>query len=338
MKSLVLGGSVFVGKRMVKALVEAGHEVSVLNRGKTPVQLPEGVELIVADRTDKESMHAALANSSWDAVFDVSGFVMVAGGADARSLIELLDGQVGDYVYTSSILAYEQGRGVFPWREDDPASMDGPQTYGGFKATMENELLSQYRKTDFPVSIVRPAAIYGPNNNIFDMETPMFLRLEQGRPILIPHEGLVTCSYGHVDDLCVAMLACAGNEKARGEIFNITAEGVTVNEYVKVLAEIVGVTPNIVNVPESVIPTLAQPAYGHLFGTAHHAVLSIGKAERLLGAKPSYDFRSGHEHTYAWYREQGWTGRAEPLVDPMWMSSFNFDYESEVADRIRAES
>jgi len=338
MKSLVLGGSVFVGKQMVKALVAAGHEVSVLNRGKTPVQLPEGVELIVADRTDKESMQAALANTTWDAVFDISGFIMVAGGADARSLIELLDGQVGHYVYTSSIMAYDQGRGVFPWREEDSSSTEGPTTYGGFKAVMENELLSQHGKTGFPVSIVRPAAIYGPNNNIYDMETPMFLRLEQGRPILIPHDGLVTVSYGHVDDLCDAMLACVGNQKARGEIFNITAEALTVNEYIKVLSEIVGLSPNIVKVPDSVVPTLTQPAYGHLFSAPFHSALSIEKAERLLGAKPSYDFRSGHEDTFAWFKEQGWTGRSEPLMDPMWMSSWNFDYESEVAAQIQAES
>ena len=36
--------------------------------------------------------------------------------------------------------------------------------------------------TGFPVSVVRPAAIYGPRNNIYDMETPMFLRLAAGSP------------------------------------------------------------------------------------------------------------------------------------------------------------
>ena len=43
MRALVLGGSVFVGKRLVQALVAGGHDVSVLNRGKTPTELPEGV-------------------------------------------------------------------------------------------------------------------------------------------------------------------------------------------------------------------------------------------------------------------------------------------------------
>jgi hypothetical protein len=55
----------------------------------------------------------------------------------------------------------------------------------------------------------------------------MFLRLLQRRPILLPHSGLVTASYGHVDDLCDAMLAMVGDARAVGEVFNITAEAVT---------------------------------------------------------------------------------------------------------------
>jgi nucleoside-diphosphate-sugar epimerase len=333
MKTLVLGGSVFVGKHMVNTLVAAGHDVSVLNRGKTPTSLPKGVKHIVADRTDVQSMKAALKGATWDAVFDISGFVMASEGSDAKALIELLDGQVGDYVYTSSITAYEP-RGVFPWYENDPVVPADPTNYAGFKVAMEQELMKQHAKTGFPASVVRPAAIYGPDNNIFDMETPMFLRLEQNRPILVPHSGLVTCSYGHVDDLCEAMLAICGNEKARGEIFNITAEGVTVNEYIRVLAEIVGVTPNIVEVPSAIIPELTQPAFGHLFAPVHHGIMSIEKAEKLLGVKPRYDFKAGHEHTYAWYKEQGWQGRTEPLVDAMWQASWNFDYEANVAKRI----
>lgn len=336
MKALVLGGSVFVGKHMVHTLVEAGHDVSVLNRGKTPVELPPGVGHVIADRTDADSLHAALSGTSWDAVFDVSGFVMVAGGADAKVLLDLLDGQIGQYIYTSSILAYEPGRGVFPWFEDDPVNPDGPESYGGFKVAMESQLLARHRETGFPVSIVRPAAIYGPDNNIFDMETPMFLRLQQERPILVPHGGLVVCSYGHVDDLCDAMLACVGRSDALGEVFNITAEAVTVNEYIRVLGEIVGAKPNIVYVPDDALPPLGRAAFGHLFTSFHHGELSIEKARRILECEPFYDFRSGHEHTYAWFQEQGWGKDTRPLLDAMWGSTWDFEFEAEVARRALA--
>ena len=73
MRSLVLGGSTFVGRRLVHQLVEQGHEVSVLNRGKTPSALPPSVGRFIADRTDVGSMRAALEGAEWDAIFDVYG-------------------------------------------------------------------------------------------------------------------------------------------------------------------------------------------------------------------------------------------------------------------------
>lgn len=336
MKVLVLGGSVFVGKQMVRTLVEAGHDVSVLNRGKTPAKLPAGVKQIVADRTNSESMRAALGNTTWDAVFDVSGFVMSAGGTDVKALLDLFDGRTGHYVYTSSIMAYAQGRGFFPWREEDPESTEGPETYGGFKALMERNLRARYQQTGFPVTVIRPAAIYGPDNNIFNMETPMFLRLRQGRPILVPHGGLVVVSYGHVADLCEAMMNCVGHRAAMGEVFNITAEAVTVNEYIRVLAGIVGAQPNVVYVPDDMLPSFDRPACGHLFTAPFHSMLSIEKAQRLLGFEPKWDFKTGHEQTYQWFLQQGWADLNKPLQDPVWLATWDFNFEDEVVKRIRA--
>jgi uncharacterized protein YbjT (DUF2867 family) len=56
MRSLVLGGSTFVGRRLVLQLVGQGHQVSVLNRGRTPSSMPPGVGRFVADRTDVGSV------------------------------------------------------------------------------------------------------------------------------------------------------------------------------------------------------------------------------------------------------------------------------------------
>ena len=193
-----------------------GHDVTVLNRGRTPTDFPTRSSAWSADRTDIDQMRAALDGRDWDAVFDVSGFVMAAGGSDIDGLLDLLDGHVGHYVYVSSIMAYDQSLvGIFPWTEDLPTNPDGTASYGGFKAVAEAAMLDRHAATGFPATIVRPAAIYGPDNNIFDMELPMFLRLLQHRPILVPHGGLVVGSYGHVDDLCEAMVAMVGDPPAR---------------------------------------------------------------------------------------------------------------------------
>lgn len=106
MNSLVLGGTGFVGRRLVEILVAEGNPVTVLNRGVTPIELPPGVDRLAADRSDPASMRSALATSDWDAVFDVSGVVKVASGTDAGDIADLLAGRVGRYVYVSSQSLY----------------------------------------------------------------------------------------------------------------------------------------------------------------------------------------------------------------------------------------
>jgi nucleoside-diphosphate-sugar epimerase len=335
MKVLVLGGSVFVGRHTVEHLIAAGHDVSVLNRGQTPSELPAGVTRLTADRTDMSAMRAALGTSEWDVVFDVSGFVMAAGGGSVEDLLDLFEGRVGRYVYVSSIMAYDQSLlGVLPWTEDMATNPTGSTTYGGFKAVVERALLDRYRNNEFPATIVRPAAIYGPDNNIFDMETPMWLRLLQHRPIILPHSGLVSGSYGHVDDLCRFMLDLAVAPAATGEVFNLSAEAVTTRHYVETLAGIVGVDPQIVEITDGELAPLPKAPFGHLFGRVHHAVLSSDKASRLLGFTPAYDFRAGHAHTYEWFQSKGWDRLDGPLRDEMWKSSWDFDWEAEVAASI----
>jgi nucleoside-diphosphate-sugar epimerase len=261
---------------------------------------------------------------------------MVAGGSDISSLLELVDGSVGHYVYVSSIMAYDQSWvGVAPWTEDQPTDPSGAGSYGGFKAMAEAAMLARHEATRFPVSVVRPAAIYGPHNNIYDMETPMFLRLLQHRPILLPHSGLVTVSYGHVDDLCDVMVAMVGMPAAMGHVFNITAEAVTTRRYVDTLAAIVGEEPDVVAVPDGALDRLPAGVYGHLFGNRHHAVLSIDKARHLLGFDPRYDFAAGHAQTYDWFRAQGWHELDGPLADPVWRASWNFEAEAEAAAILR---
>jgi nucleoside-diphosphate-sugar epimerase len=335
-KALVLGGTGFVGRRLVEVLAAEGAAVTVLNRGRTAADLPAGVGRLVADRSDAASMRDALTGLQWDAVFDVSGVVKVAGGADAGDLADLLGGSVGRYVYVSSQSLYAM-TGAFPWTERSPTVTPDPTTYGGFKAASEAALLARHAASGFPVTIARPAAIYGPYNNIYDMEAAMFRRLLDRRPVLLPFDGLVVCSYGHVDDLCRALIVMASHPAAVGEVFNVTSGAVTSAAYVATLADVVGVTPDVVPLPDHLLDAGAGPLFSRLFSPAHHAVLDAGKITRLLGVTPRYDLRAGHAQTLEWFLRTGAADVDRALSDPLWGRTFDFAGEAAVAALARTE-
>ena len=335
MRSLVLGGSTFVGRRLVHRLLEQGDEVAVLNRGRTATDLPVEVERLVADRTDADSMRAALGGTTWDAVHDVSGFVMAAGGSPYDELLELFDGHVGAYVFVSSIMAYEPTP-LMPWTEDLPVRTEGSATYGGFKAFAEGRILDRHRRTGFPGSVARPAAIYGPHNNILDMEAAMFLRLRRGLPVLVPHEGLVITSYGHVDDLCALLVALASTPAAAGEVVNATGESMTSSGYVQALARIVGAEPDVRMLPTERLGELEGTVHGHLFTTRHHGILSTEKARVTLGLPVERGFMAGHRDTYEWFCGSELVDAPDAMRDPVWGAGYDFAAEARALEVLEA--
>ena len=72
MRVLVIGGTNFIGPHVVRALLAAGHEVTVFNRGKTDADLPAAVTRLTGDRAEGDL--AALAGAEFDATIDMCGY------------------------------------------------------------------------------------------------------------------------------------------------------------------------------------------------------------------------------------------------------------------------
>lgn len=336
-RNLVLGGTAFIGRQLVHQLLADGQAVAVLNRGATLA--PAGVEQLIADRKDPESMRKVLSGRDWDVVYDVSASVQVASAASIGELVELLDGHCGLFEFVSSIAAYRFGSGAFPLSEDRPTTRVKATSYGGHKAAVERLLAERRVETGFAYTVMRPAAVYGPHDNIPDGEMAMFTRLTQGRPALVPHDGLVCFPYGHVNDLARAMILAAHSPAAVGEIFNITADSVTALHYIKTIGEIVGVEPEIIRIPDKVLAEITAPLpFNHRFQKILHSVLSIDKARRMLGFEPEFDFETGHRQTYEWFLAQGLDRLKAPLNDPTWNVSWDFDVESQLIEQLRHHS
>ena len=99
MRVLILGGTQFVGRHIVEALLPAGHMVSTLTRGKSPDELPTQVERLRGDRDDGALGLGALTGRSWDVCVDVSGYTP----RQVRPSAERLRTCVKRYVYVSAV-------------------------------------------------------------------------------------------------------------------------------------------------------------------------------------------------------------------------------------------
>ena len=69
MKVLVIGGTLFIGRALVAALLKAGHEVTILHR-KAGHDLGKRVREITGDRNDPASLKTSLAEGRFEVVFD----------------------------------------------------------------------------------------------------------------------------------------------------------------------------------------------------------------------------------------------------------------------------
>jgi 2'-hydroxyisoflavone reductase len=179
-KLLVLGGTVFLGRHVVEAALEDGHEVTIFTRGRTNPELYPEVEHL---RGHRDGELGALHGRAFDAVVDPSGFVPRV----VRQSGDLLADAVERYVFISTISVYADPSR--PLRDDsplaeltDPHDEDVATHYGALKAACEAVLDERYgaRATSVRAGLI--AGPFDPTNRF----TYWCTRLARGGDVLAP--------------------------------------------------------------------------------------------------------------------------------------------------------
>lgn len=280
MRVLVIGGTRFIGVYLTQALVNAGHTVILLNRGNHPAPV-EGVETIVCDRTDPTALSTALADQSFDAIFDNNGREL----AHTQPLVERFKGRLQHFIYVSSAGVYAKSDQM-PHVEGDPID---PNSRHKGKFHTEDYLTQQ----GIPFTAIRPVYIYGPQN-YNPLETWFFDRLVRDRPIPIPGSGMALTHLGHCQDLATAMVSVLGNSQAIGQIYNISGDkAVTFDGLARACAIATGKDPNTLNL---VHYDPAQFDFGKRKAfpmRVQHFFTDISKAKAHLNWQPHFSLIEG---------------------------------------------
>lgn len=183
MHMLFIGGTRFVGRGMAQAALDAGHEVTVLHRGKTAADELSNAEHLLADRDQDLSV---LADHEFDATVDVCAYLP----RQVESLHKALGGRGGHHVFISTMSVYADTDQ--PGLDEDAALVELPdpdvdtvtnETYGGLKVLCERAAVAAYGEDN--VTIVRPTYVIGPHDYTFRF--PWWVkRIAAGGEVLAP--------------------------------------------------------------------------------------------------------------------------------------------------------
>lgn len=315
---LVTGASGFLGGRLVELLVAQGAAVRILARESSdlrrlqalPLEIARGAmddpgALDLAVRGVTHIYHCAGCSTDWAPwpdfyranVEGVRNLLRAAAGSpDLRRFL---------HVSTTDVYGYP----VEPCDESHPVTDTG-LPYNRSKALGE----ALARESDLPVTIVRPATIYGPRGKAFTSDIAKLLR--QGTMATIDG-GRSPGGFCYVDNAAQAMIDAAQSPRTLGQTYNLAdGTGVTWRDYVDALARGLGLRPPRIDIPARLAFALARametpyrllPVPGRPMLTRHAVYLlsrnqeyPAAKARRDFGFSPAISFADGVARSVEW--------------------------------------
>jgi nucleoside-diphosphate-sugar epimerase len=298
---LFIGGTGTISAASTRRAVEAGWQVSVLNRGKSSTQrpIPSEAEIVVGDIADADGIRAVLGNRRFDVVADFLTFT--PDQLSAR--MELFGDRTDQYVFISSASAYQTPPGRVPVVESTPLRNPYWQ-YSRDKIACEDILVQAYRDHGFPATIVRPSHTYDHTLLPFDGGWTVAARMLRGQEVVVHGDGTSLWTLTHTADFARAFVGLLGQPAAIGDSFHITSdEWLSWNQIFAAVASALDVEPRMVHVPSDAIAA-EDPEWGAalLGDKAHSMIFDNAKVKALV---PDYaaviPYVVGAAETVAWF-------------------------------------
>jgi nucleoside-diphosphate-sugar epimerase len=304
---LVTGGAGFIGSHIVKALVERGERVRVIDNLSTGKLenldlLMDEIEFIEGDLRDPKAAAQAITEADFilhqAATPSVPGSIEDPLGTTENNLTGTLhllmaacDAGVKRLVYASSCAVYGDSPAL-PKREDSLPSPLSP--YAVAKVSGEYYCRVFHQLYGLETVSLRYFNVFGPRQDPlspYAAVIPKFITRALAKKHLVVYgDGEQSRDFSFVADVVEAnLLACRAADVA-GEEFNVgSGEQTSLNQLVQALKEIIA-------------PDLKVEYTEPLPGDIRHSLAGIEKAQRLMGFAPKISLKEGLLRTAAWFK------------------------------------
>ena len=301
MKALVTGGGGFIGSNLVRALLDEGHDVRVLDNFSTGNRANLSgldIEVVEGELRSYERVHNAVRGV--EVVFHLGALGSVprsvqdpltSSAVNIEGTLNVLlaarDEGIRRVVFSSSSSVYGPKREL-PVTEDMPPDPISP--YGVAKLAAERYCVSFSRVYEsFESVVVRYFNVFGPRQSPFSQYAaviPLFVTaIAAGEPILVYGDGEQRRDFTYVSNVVDGTIRAAEAAGASGRIFNVAASApATVNEVAAAIGAVLG---------KPVEKTFAPLRVGDI----RDSWADVSAAREVLGWEPTVDLEDGLRRT-----------------------------------------
>lgn len=325
----VTGATGFIASHLVERLLQEGFQVRCLVRknSNTDYLKQLNVELVFGELTGFESLkkgvqgcshvfHCAAYVSDWGTISEIRQ-INVTG---TRNLLEATLEQPSCrfiYLSTTDVYGHTNQKNT---SEDQPYATKFCNWYTQTKIEAELEVMHFHTRYQLPVTIIRPATVYGPRSINVIGEISDAIR--SGQMVLI-NEGKANAGLCYISNLIQAIVLAAESDSAIGECFNVADESqISWKQFIDDLAEQLGEQKKYYNMPYGVahvLGLLLEIGYRVLRMTtglkisallSRQAVQVMGreqgfntdKIQSLLSYRPIVNYQLGLKETVKWIK------------------------------------